>query len=125
VTVLVFRTSGDVSLGVTSGGELVFSAANWSNQQAVILAAAQDADASTTLAVITAAWQGGLGIARMVDSLLADEADGLIEDLYEQFIREWGAENTTDYEAPTPTPSKAFLLETFAFTGGWIKGVLG
>jgi len=52
VTVSVSRVSGDSDITVQSGGTLTFTTANWDTDQAVTLAAAQDADMSNGQATI-------------------------------------------------------------------------
>ena len=51
-TVSVARISGDTNITVDSGSELVFTTLNWSNEQAVVLAAAEDPDEFNSNALI-------------------------------------------------------------------------
>ena len=51
-TVTVSWVSGDTNISVQSGGSLIFDAANWNTNQAVILAAALDPDQADGSAVI-------------------------------------------------------------------------
>jgi len=53
VTVTTSRTSGDEHLSVASGGMLTFDSTNWSNPQAVIIAAGEDADTADGTAEFT------------------------------------------------------------------------
>ncbi|WKB54996.1 glycoside hydrolase family 48 protein [Eleftheria terrae] len=60
VTVQVARTGGDADLSVASGATLTFTPANWNVNQAVTLAAAEDADGSNGSATFSLSGSGGL-----------------------------------------------------------------
>ncbi|GHH81180.1 endoglucanase [Kitasatospora indigofera] len=70
VGVTVARASGDPDLTVVAGAALVFTPADWSTEQSVTLAAAQDADTTAGTAVLTLAGPGADGAA-----LTATEVD--------------------------------------------------
>ncbi|WP_455709459.1 glycoside hydrolase family 9 protein [Kitasatospora indigofera] len=70
VGVTVARASGDPDVTVVAGSALVFTPADWSTEQSVTLAAAQDADTAAGTAVFTLAGPGTDSAA-----LTATEAD--------------------------------------------------
>jgi hypothetical protein len=80
--------------------------AEWDEFKAAVRASAEGGNSATVAEVVAAAKEGlmeALSTTRRGD--IQEEAQGLLQDLREQFIREWGAENCEDYNLPTPTPS--------------------
>lgn len=107
VTVTVARVSGDTDLHVSGSTAFVFDSSNWSNSQAVVIAAAEDADLTGDKALFNCTSPGAIADVQVT----AWETDNDVTVIASGLLAAWDLQSMPNTNPPTSVDA------TFLATG--------